>query len=295
MADAWPTTNIVTTDMDAGSDNAGVARADINLMAGAVNDMMGQPPMGSGFVAESATTHTHAVTENGKIVVCTNATNCTVTVLAAATAAAQFANGFIAGGAGTITFTGTIAGLTNPVVKAGEGCILYTDGSNWEWHFFPAYHAPVTNYVSGRIIYLDDSETSASGVNISSLIGASYESFGPVGSGATNIVAMLNVVPSGVVGVMMRIESELRGSSNATVYEGRYYARRTGSTASVSGNHLISRTGFFNRSGSEERDPDFSMVPIPVDSSVRFDLYEALTGTSPTASTTIRLAGWILP
>lgn len=138
MADAWPTTNIVTTDMDAGSDNAGVARADINLMAGAVNDMMGQPPMGSGFNEQTGTTYSIATSDNGKLVVGNHATNITVTLLAAATAGAQFKNEIHAGhAAGTVTITGTVGALVNPVLYPGDTLKYYCNGTVYEGYIIP--------------------------------------------------------------------------------------------------------------------------------------------------------------
>lgn len=139
MADAWPTTNIVTTDMDAGSDNAGVARADIKLMADAVNDMMGQPPMGSGINVQTGTTYTVATTDNGKIVVGNHAANITITLIAAGTAGAQYSNTILAGNAtGKVTITGTVGPYVNPVLYPGDSLVYFTDGTSLFGYIIPS-------------------------------------------------------------------------------------------------------------------------------------------------------------
>lgn len=151
----------------------------------------------------------------------------------------------------------------------------------------------VSGYYNANGITIHDDIAHATTLDVDAIIGGAWESVGPTGSGATNIWTALDDMPSTVQAVIIKVDNEITGSTNAARYVSELSARRTGSSIGVSSASRISITEFYNRSGSAEQSREMNEVTIPVDSSGRFDLYYALSGTTPTERVELALVGWI--
>jgi len=134
----WPTTTIVTTDMDATGDDPSAARSEIKSMADNVNSMKDFPPLGSGLNAQTGTTYSVVAGDNGQIIVGEHGTNITVTLLAAATAGDEFTNAIHAGGAGTVTITRTVGAMVSPVMQPRETLVYWCNGTIYEGYIVSA-------------------------------------------------------------------------------------------------------------------------------------------------------------
>lgn len=129
--------------------------------------------------------------------------------------------------------------------------------------------------------------------DIDAVISTTWESVGPIGSGATNTWTAMNSVPLTAKFVILNIHNEIQGSTNSTSYESRLHARKTGDGTAVNDTTRISIAGFINRSGLLEKDLNITSHIIPIDSQRRFDLYRLSLGTTPTINVKMNLVGWL--
>lgn len=152
--------------------------------------------------------------------------------------------------------------------------------------------ADVTGWVRGNTVYVEE-DVGADSVtfDVDAVIGAAWESVGPFGSGATNIWGAdgtgMDEVVSGAKWVQIAIQSEsVTTSTSASCV---LHSRATGSTVGIS---IRTKTSdaFVSLPGSGATGATVRNVchaNIPLDSSRRFDLYLAATGTA-TVELTLR-------
>lgn len=173
----------------------------------------------------------------------------------------------------------------------------YNDGAAWQagaptgttvtsiWT--PQPIAPtIAGFTSSEIVYIDD-EGNNQGIaptNLAAVIGAAWESVGPTGSGATNIVTWLDALPGNAKWVEITIAVNAT-SSTGNVAGLLIHSRRTGSAAAADASTAVA-TSRTTATGAttvvSQNDVSFS---VPVDSSNRFDMYlNPLFGTSFSAS-----------
>ncbi len=89
----------------------------------------------------------------------------------------------------------------------------------------------VPGYVKGKAVYVSATGDNGLGINIaSSAVMDAWESYGPTGSGASNIMADLDVLPAGATWVELSIRLLIRRISAPDTLVA-VYARPTGSTA----------------------------------------------------------------
>jgi hypothetical protein len=150
----------------------------------------------------------------------------------------------------------------------------------------------VTGYYEGQNIGIHDDSAAATIFDIDAVIAAAWESVGPTGSGATNIWTGLDEVPATAKAVILRIKTTAVGATNADSYFVSLYGRRTGSAIGITTQSIIATTSFINRSGLSESDSTISEITLPIDASLRFDLYLATGGTSVTATSECAMVGW---
>jgi len=151
----------------------------------------------------------------------------------------------------------------------------------------------VTNFVAGQATYITAHPTATpTNFDVDAVIGGTFESIGPTGSGATNIFAGMDSIPSTAVAVIMRISNRITASTIATGYASYAYARQTGSTQALGESNIVTRTGLTNRSGSSETDASVTEFTVAVDSSQRFDMAYFNDGGA-TSFVSMAVVGWI--
>lgn len=178
----------------------------------------------------------------------------------------------------------TAAGDEAEFVEYASGDWRCTDYNN---------KAAVSNYSRGTIIYVENNAGSnATTFDIDAVIGAAWESIGPTGSGATNIWTAMNDIPGGAKFALVKVINHSQGGTNGDSYFATIHARKTGDATAVGNTTNISTTFCINRSGSSEADRNTIVVPIPIDTSRRFDLYVETGGTSISLILNAYLVGW---
>ena len=114
----------------------------------------------------------------------------------------------------------------------------------------------------------------SSDVFTASVIGATYESVGPTGSGATNIWTALDSVPSWAEWVEVRIENRLQASTSGSPiksWSGVY--AKSGGSAVITGNYnLISRAAVLCDTTNNNVNETLSTSKIPVNANNIFEL-----------------------
>jgi len=150
----------------------------------------------------------------------------------------------------------------------------------------------VTGFYKAQVTNIEnDAGADTSTFDIAAAIGATYESVGPTGSGATNIWAALDAVPLTAKYVKLKLTIGAIGSTNGQLYEVVVKARKTGSAASGDPT-AISGVSLYNRSGLPEIVTDYSTAEIPIDSAGRFDIQMVTGGSGLTAIAKMYLIGW---
>lgn len=153
----------------------------------------------------------------------------------------------------------------------------------------------VSGWISGNVVHVEnDVGADSTAFDIDAVIAAGWESVGPTGSSATNIWTGMNDIPSGAKAVILKIYNFVSGQTDTDTYTSILYARVTGSSTATGFQTQISEVDFINRSGLTERASAMSSgIIIPLDGSLRFDLYRAITGTSAFPTVSAHLVGWI--
>lgn len=291
---AWPTTTIVTTDMDAASDDPSAARAEIKSMADNTNSVKDFPPLGTGINVQSGA-YTIVAGDNGQTIVGTHATAQTITLLAAATAGDEFKLAIHAGGTGDVTISGTIGGVASIILKPGETEYITCNGSVYEGFFCPAYKAEVSGYTKGRVIQIDaDPGVDTTQLSVSGTVTvATWESVGPTGSGATNIWTAMDSIPNDAKHVILKTEIVITGNTNNSTYTTYFFGRPAGSASAAGNITRRAQAQVTNRSGSSEADANMVLVFIPLDNNKIMELRWEEYGTSPTTTIIAYLTGWV--
>lgn len=146
----------------------------------------------------------------------------------------------------------------------------------------------ISGYVKGETNYVESEGSSSISFSVPSVIVAStWESVGPTGSAADNTWTALDSLPVGTTYVDLKLHIGVTGSTLANNYSTQLFGRPTGSARVRDSTTQIGEASLTNQSGSNERDSNFTMVRLPVDSSGRFDLSYLLYGA--TAAPTILL------
>lgn len=147
----------------------------------------------------------------------------------------------------------------------------------------------ITGYVKGVTEYLEaDTGADLTGFDVDSVIGAAWESVGPTGSGATNIWADMDIIPPGAKWVEFKIRNLADNTGGPNTYQ-YLHGRVTGSSAIVANATMISFNSL-DTSGSSGTTGNMTIAKLPLDSSLRFDLYRNSSGT--TLDCVIYLMGW---
>lgn len=259
-----------------------------------------QVNIGNGINTQSGN-YTILLSDNGKTIVGTHAASMTVTLPDPGTDVPDKFTVTIHAGSvtGVILIVGVVGGISSPTIKSGETYVITTNRTIWEGFFFPAYARVVSNYVNGRSNYVgDDTGVDPTAFDVDAVIAASWESVGPTGSSATNIWTGMDSIPSNLTTaafVKLRIFNSIEGSTDNQEYYQIVYARITGSSTAAGGLTQVSKTREYNRAGAAEAVADENMAfpSVPLDSSLRFDLYRAVNGTSPTVSVLAYMEGWV--
>lgn len=288
----WPTSSVPTANLDANGDVPANARPDILTAAQNVNLMKSAPPLGSGINPQSGTTYSIATSDTGKIVSGEHATNITITLLAAATAGDQFRNAILAGAAGTVSVTGTVGAMVNPVLQPGETLVYWGNATIYEGFVCPAYHAAVSNYASGRLQTVESNiGVNPTEINIHSVVAsATWEDIGP--TGAANAWSALDDVPLIATYIKVRIITQTWGNSNTFAYITTLYTRNNGDSTGPNSDTQTSHAELQNRSGSQETDGNTISAEIPIDSANKFEAYWVANGPSAGKTIAMRLVGW---
>lgn len=131
---------------------------------------------------------------------------------------------------------------------------------------------------TGQISHLF-SGNSLSSFNAGAVIGGSWESVGPTGSGADNIWTTLDILPTTAIAVKLGIRNQISGSTSTVNYQTIVHGRKTGSTLALSEQSRISATELINTSGSSESNQNITFPEVSIDSSQRFDLQVIVSGS----------------
>lgn len=138
-----------------------------------------------------------------------------------------------------------------------------------------------------------DEFPSGGSFSINTLIGASWESIGPTGAGATNTWTSMDDMPSSARFVILRILVYVSGSTTATTYTQELNARANGDTNGASSENRVGYTRFQNESGAAEMSAYTHDVIVPVDSNGVFEMINTLTGASASSSASMDFIGWL--
>jgi hypothetical protein len=187
----------------------------------------------------------------------------------------------------TLTYNATsmiLPGDVDIITQAGDVAKMISLGSgNWLMTNYQrdtnAIVSDVSGYVKGTTEYIDDEAGAHATVfDVDAVIGAAWESIGPTDSGATNIWTALDDVTAGAKWVEIEILNFVQASAASTIYQ-FIYARKTGSSLGAISRTTVSRV--YNiaavLNGSTE---ETATKKIPVDTSIRFDLYMNSQGFS---------------
>lgn len=117
-----------------------------------------------------------------------------------------------------------------------------------------------------------------------------WESIGPTDSGADNIWTAMDSIPAGVDWVRLyAVAYGSNGSASINLYIYAYARETGGSQATGSDNRILRAYGRTDGSGYENIG-DTAEITIPLDSSLRFDVY--WNGNATAESVDLRLVGW---
>lgn len=132
--------------------------------------------------------------------------------------------------------------------------------------------AAVAGYVSGMRTYIYADGLPGLGIAINPLMAEStFESFGPTGSGATNIWAAMNAIPAGARIAIVRVRMSGSPTSADTNTSYTCYVRQTGGSVAVGDDTIL----VHRQDATDDNVAGFNFLDswafIPLDSSRRFD------------------------
>ncbi len=161
----------------------------------------------------------------------------------------------------------------------------------------PTPPPPVAGFLGGNAVYVTDDTNVAGGYDLdANTAEITWESYGPTASGATNLVAGLDVIPSTAKAVVLRVETFVSTTSTLTGLCS-LYARVSGSTNPVSVLNRKVRFGHISPATAQHTTVGSQEIIVEVDSNIMFDLYWS-TGAGVTVGGSdldldIYVAGWI--
>lgn len=160
--------------------------------------------------------------------------------------------------------------------------------------FAPVSYTAVPGYVQAHSLFLDDNSTSFLPFDATAnIVDNAWESVGPTASGADNIWTDLDIVPSAATFLWVKIVNDVLAGSNSVVGDSSslVYARRTGTSGvQVEANRVSFAVDYIQNAGDGGHDNDITYVPIPIDSSRRFDMTWHVNNGG--AIVRLYLAGW---
>ena len=155
----------------------------------------------------------------------------------------------------------------------------------------------VANYSSGVRYYHHDEVNDSTSLDIDANIGATFESVGPTGSGATNIWTALDSVPAGATGILMTLDIAVQGTGDGAyqLHSMAISARSGASTDPLSASKVIASLDVVTETNTfVNRQNIVNQTIIPIDSSRVFDLATTRGSDGTTVFTVAgRLAGFI--
>lgn len=139
----------------------------------------------------------------------------------------------------------------------------------------------VTNYISSDVNYIYSKDDISPPVfDVDAVIGASWESVGPTGSGATNIWTALDAVPDSAKAITVRTLGIVTRTGSIGCYTTSLSSRVGGFTHTFGAPHIISYVTGCSETTGNAQTASLSEVTIPVSSAIIFDLYLDNTGSS---------------
>lgn len=233
--------------------------------------------------------YTVTSSDQGKLFNVTNTT--TITLPASGSVGPNFVVAVRNNGSGVVTIDGnsseTINGSVTMALNPGFSAVLMADGNGWfaysglpdgmnatlsELNELDASAAAVSNFVHGvrTYIYAGSSEQTIDAAAV--LASGAFESFGPTGSGATNIWSAMDVLPAGCAAVILSVFHSVTASSSSAQTVGLTGARQTGSSSTLTTEYITYIEFYSTTAVATETQTDFQRdVIIPLDSSNRFD------------------------
>lgn len=185
----------------------------------------------------------------------------------------------------------------NITTAAGDEAefVEYASG-DWRCTSYPPNWiiAPVTNFLSSLETHINEygSWTPVTPFDVDANVTEStWESIGPTGSGADNIVSGMDIIPASAKAIIARIYAVGRDTATGGVYSLDVYARKTGSGLSTGSHSRIYGHSLYTDATSAVGGQQLSIVPL--DSSRRFDLLWFNSATAKQQSIIFHFLGWI--
>lgn len=131
----------------------------------------------------------------------------------------------------------------------------------------------VSGYVSGMRTYLHKDGSASSVFDVkTNVTEGTFESFGPTGSGATNIWTAMDAMPSSATIAILGLRLVINPSAADSVAFVDVFARQTGSSAAVGDPTKIASLQVASDDQATLDSNLFVIVKVPLDSSRRFDI-----------------------
>jgi hypothetical protein len=162
---------------------------------------------------------------------------------------------------------------------------LKDDGTNYQLMNPNIYTPAISGYVSGVTEYLEaDAGADSTQVEVHSVVTtATWESIGPTGSGADNIWASMDIIPTGAKWIDIRLSLYLTSAADNKL---EVFTRTNGSSATAGLDTAVAVV--YNFSSSNE---NIVAVRVPLTSNI-FDIHYTYSGTPSINFVRMRLIGF---
>ena len=192
--------------------------------------------------------------------------------------------GFLSAADSTLTIKNEISNADVDIDTQGTG-VFSVNGNS------VSIGADVTGWVRGNTVYVeDDTGGDSTLLAVDTIIGAAWESIGPTGSGATNIwTAMDDIVANAkwvTISGFIHAEDSGGGTTFVSVFARKDGSFRSPNVSSEIGQVYITATG----SSATRNQGHFGANNIPLNSSLRFEMYRLSTATTVNVDIVVR--GW---
>ena len=145
---------------------------------------------------------------------------------------------------------------------------------------FGSLYESVSNHVKGEVFHIeDDVGASSVALDISTNIGAAWESVGSTGSGADNIWTALDDIPDGATFVELKLFNECDDTAGALIAQSVYL--RGGDSSTAANDQTLANIAIITAAGSTAtKAHQINTIKVPINSSKIFDCYLVTDGTS---------------